>query len=163
VIFSLDADFPPLFNSASGVDHVSSPRPASLCGCGDFLFRGRPDSLPAYRPNAIHTLRLECRWLRGAASHLAGLTRLQPAWSPKGDWIAFTSERAGSADLYRVRPDGGDLQRLVPATSPRRGLPRGSRIKGYTEVARFTARHEMFLGSLKSVRCGLPTNRPEPE
>jgi Tol biopolymer transport system component len=36
-----------------------------------------------------------------------------PAWSPKGDWIAFTSERAGSADLYRVHPDGGDLQRLT--------------------------------------------------
>jgi len=26
-------------------------------------------------------------------------------WSPAGDWIAFTSERNGSADLYRVRPD----------------------------------------------------------
>ena len=32
-----------------------------------------------------------------------------PAWSPKGDWIAFTSERNGSADLYRVHPDGTGL------------------------------------------------------
>src|SRR5580700_4569278 len=36
-----------------------------------------------------------------------------PAWSPKGDWIAFTSERAGSADLYRMHPDGTGLERLT--------------------------------------------------
>jgi Tol biopolymer transport system component len=36
-----------------------------------------------------------------------------PAWSPKGDWIAFTSERAGSADLYRIHPDGSGLDRLT--------------------------------------------------
>jgi TolB protein len=36
-----------------------------------------------------------------------------PAWSPKGDWIAFTSERAGSADLYRIHPDGTGLDRLT--------------------------------------------------
>ncbi|HZQ40329.1 MAG TPA: hypothetical protein VFA87_06035, partial [Rhizomicrobium sp.] len=36
-----------------------------------------------------------------------------PAWSPKGGWIAFTSERNGSADLYRVHADGTGLQRLT--------------------------------------------------
>lgn len=36
-----------------------------------------------------------------------------PAWSPDGDWIAFTSERNGSADLYRVKPDGTGLERLT--------------------------------------------------
>jgi Tol biopolymer transport system component len=36
-----------------------------------------------------------------------------PSWSPKGDWIAFTSERNGSADLYRVHPDGKRLERLT--------------------------------------------------
>ena len=36
-----------------------------------------------------------------------------PAWSPKGDWIVFTSERAGSADLYRIHPDGTGLERLT--------------------------------------------------
>src|SRR5665213_954167 len=36
-----------------------------------------------------------------------------PAWSPKGDWIAFTSERAGSADIYRVHPDGTGVERLT--------------------------------------------------
>ena len=35
------------------------------------------------------------------------------AWSPVGDWIAFTSEREGSADLYRIKPDGTALERLT--------------------------------------------------
>jgi TolB protein len=42
-----------------------------------------------------------------------GSLNYNPAWSPKGDWIAFTSERAGSADLYRIRPDGTGLERLT--------------------------------------------------
>jgi TolB protein len=36
-----------------------------------------------------------------------------PAWSPHGNWIAFTSEREGSADLYRVQLDGTGLERLT--------------------------------------------------
>lgn len=35
-----------------------------------------------------------------------------PAWSPRGDWIAFTSERAGSADIFRMHPDGSGVERL---------------------------------------------------
>jgi Tol biopolymer transport system component len=36
-----------------------------------------------------------------------------PAWSPDGGWIAFTSERNGSADLYRMKPDGTSIERLT--------------------------------------------------
>ena len=36
-----------------------------------------------------------------------------PAWSPDGGWIAFTSERNGSADLYRMKPDGTGVERLT--------------------------------------------------
>lgn len=36
-----------------------------------------------------------------------------PVWSRDGQWIVFTSERNGSADLYRVKPDGTRLQRLT--------------------------------------------------
>jgi Tol biopolymer transport system component len=42
-----------------------------------------------------------------------GALDYNPAWSPKGDWIVFTSERAGSADLYRIHPDGTGLDRLT--------------------------------------------------
>src|SRR5579859_1363185 len=42
-----------------------------------------------------------------------GTLNYNPAWSPKGSWIAFTSERAGSADLFRMHPDGSALERLT--------------------------------------------------
>src|SRR5712671_8136628 len=35
------------------------------------------------------------------------------SFSPDGKWIIFTSERAGSADIYRVHPDGSSLERLT--------------------------------------------------
>jgi TolB protein len=43
----------------------------------------------------------------------SGSLDYNPSWSPKGDWVVFTSERAGSADLYRVHPDGTGLERLT--------------------------------------------------
>jgi Tol biopolymer transport system component len=42
-----------------------------------------------------------------------GALDYNPAWSPDGKWIAFTSEREGSADLYRIRTDGSGLERLT--------------------------------------------------
>jgi Tol biopolymer transport system component len=36
-----------------------------------------------------------------------------PSLSADGAWILFTSERAGSADIYRVRSDGSQLERLT--------------------------------------------------
>jgi TolB protein len=49
-----------------------------------------------------------------------------PAWSPDGQWIAFQSNRAGSDDIWLMRADGRNLQRLTthpamdmhPAWSP---------------------------------------------
>ena len=36
-----------------------------------------------------------------------------PVWAPDGASIVFTSEREGSADLFRVKPDGTALERLT--------------------------------------------------
>jgi TolB protein len=52
----------------------------------------------------------------GSAEHALtqpGVLDYNPSWSAKGDWIVFTSERAGSADLYRIHPDGAGIERLT--------------------------------------------------
>jgi TolB protein len=36
-----------------------------------------------------------------------------PAFSPDGQWVLFTSRRHGSDDIYRVRTDGSALERLT--------------------------------------------------
>lgn len=36
-----------------------------------------------------------------------------PVWAPDGQSILFTSERSGSADLFRVSPDGSELIQLT--------------------------------------------------
>ena len=35
----------------------------------------------------------------------------QPVWSPKGDWLAFLSDRSGAENLWIMRPDGSDARR----------------------------------------------------
>jgi len=60
-----------------------------------------------------------------------GAWNYNPAWSSKGDWIAFTSERAGSADIYRMHPDGTGAERLTdsPAFDDQAAFsPDGNRI-----------------------------------
>jgi TolB protein len=42
-----------------------------------------------------------------------GSMNYNPAWSARGDWIAFTSDRAGSADLFRMHSDGTGQERLT--------------------------------------------------
>jgi TolB protein len=40
-----------------------------------------------------------------------------PSFSADGSWVVFTSDRAGSADIYRVHPDGSGLERLTDSPS----------------------------------------------
>ena len=51
----------------------------------------------------------------GSERPLVGLGEIDydPVWSPDAASIVFTSDRNGSADLYRVKPDGTGLERLT--------------------------------------------------
>lgn len=42
----------------------------------------------------------------------------QPAWSPDGRYLVFSSERAGDVDLYLMRADGTGQTRLTEARGP---------------------------------------------
>jgi len=37
----------------------------------------------------------------------------QPAWSPDGEWIAFSTDRDGDIEIYKIRWDGTELTRLT--------------------------------------------------
>jgi len=68
----------------------------------------------------IWTLDLTTRTLRNltggqtlptAPANLKGAFR--PAWSPDGRWIAFTSDRNGSPQIYIMDDDGTNVRRLI--------------------------------------------------
>jgi WD40 repeat protein len=40
-------------------------------------------------------------------------TDRMPRWSPDGKWIACFSNRSGRLELWKIRPDGSDLQQLT--------------------------------------------------
>jgi Tol biopolymer transport system component len=49
----------------------------------------------------------------GILSGPAGNADIQPAWSPAGDQIAFTSDRDGNADVYVMNADGSRVKQLT--------------------------------------------------
>ncbi len=81
--------------------------PSAICGATDrvALVRIAPTEATLFVANADGT--------DERAITQPGSVNYNPAWSPKGDWIAFTSERDGSADLFRMHPDGSGLERLT--------------------------------------------------
>ena len=100
----------------------------------------------------------------GSAEHpLIKSTSLDydPAWSPDGQWIVFTSEREGSADLYRVKPDGTELERLTdsPAYDDQAALsPDGTQIVFVTTRAGGTA--DLWMLDLRTRKARPLTSGP---
>ena len=55
------------------------------------------------------------------------------SFSDDGQWVVFTSDRSGSADIYRVRVDGRDLERLTdsPAFDDQAALSPDNRVLAF--------------------------------
>src|SRR4029078_12461428 len=84
-----------------------------------------------------------------------------PVWAPDGGSIVFTSDRNGSADLYRVKPDGTALERLTdnPAYDDQAAFsPDGSRLLFVHTRARGTA--DLWTMDVQSRRAKPLTSAP---
>jgi dipeptidyl aminopeptidase/acylaminoacyl peptidase len=50
---------------------------------------------------------------------VGGFVNQEPAWSPDGQWLAFSSNRDGPTNIYRIAADGsGEPVRLAPSDEP---------------------------------------------
>ena len=63
----------------------------------------------------IHLMEISTNVRRHAHRQLTfdGDKNERPTWSPNGKWIAFTSDRAGDKDIYRMDIDGENVKQLT--------------------------------------------------
>jgi hypothetical protein len=76
---------------------------------GDWIVFQRPyGELMLVRPDGsdLHAVPVELPPGKGAS---------EPSWSPDSEWIVFAMQGGGRADIFVVRPEGGDLRRIVDA------------------------------------------------
>jgi dipeptidyl aminopeptidase/acylaminoacyl peptidase len=79
----------------------------------------------------------------------AALDRV-PRWSPDGNWIAFFSNRAGEYTMWKIRPDGRELQQMANAGTYAAWSPDRSR----TDVPCHRHRHEADSHGVHVAACG---------
>lgn len=119
---SIHSDVELLTRPGTGNNAFPAPSPDGR----EIVFRsGRDGSKNLYIMDAI-------RGEEGGIRRLSNgnWTDTMPAWSPDGDWIAFSSSRASDDGtnlaiakfaLYMVRPDGKDLRRVLPKSDDQLG------------------------------------------
>jgi TolB protein len=78
-----------------------------------FVSTRQPAALPGQAWNAVYVMNADGSWVKRLSP--AGAGDFSPAWSPKGDLIAFASGsgKAGSTDLFVMRSDGSGRRIVV--------------------------------------------------
>ena len=81
-----------------------------------------------------------------------------PSFSADGRWVVFTSQRNGSADIYRVRPDGTGMERLTddPAFDDQAVLSPDGKSLAFVST-RGTGRARLWVMDIASRRARLLT------
>ncbi|MET1083532.1 MAG: hypothetical protein ABWY12_10860 [Burkholderiales bacterium] len=135
-----------------------------LLGMGSFLFAAEANRI-LFSRIAPYRTGLFIANVDGSNEHRLLLTasRLDynPAWSKDGQWIVFTSERDGQAELYRVKADGTALERLTnhPSYDDQGGLsPDGNQIVFVTTRAGGTA--DLWILDLRTRKAKPLTSGP---
>ena len=81
-----------------------------------------------------------------AITHLDGMA-YDPAWSPRGEPVAFVSTHQGNDEIYTANSDGSDLQRLTSNTwewdKHPSWSPDGAQIAFYSN--RYTGRRQIWI------------------
>jgi hypothetical protein len=75
------------------------------------IVKGDPNGLPQiFIRNLTYNTEKQLTTFAGKGSDTRSY---DPAWSPKGDWIAFVSNNSGNDEIYRITPDGSLIEQLT--------------------------------------------------
>ena len=83
------------------------------------------------------------------------------SFSPDGRWVVFTSERSGSADIFRARVDGTAVKRLTdsPAFDDQAALSPDNRSLAFVST-RGDGSTDIYIMDLESRKICNLTNAP---
>jgi Tol biopolymer transport system component len=114
----------PIFDDRSSLDriHVRTGEAEELLPPGTVFTNPSwsPDAsqiviaMPTDHGDELFSMSLDGETITAISDDLPSARVLQPRWSPDGEWIAFLGgEPPFALSVYRIRPDGSDLQRLI--------------------------------------------------
>jgi Tol biopolymer transport system component len=115
------------------------------------------------QPELLYVARSDGSVLRQVTS--GSFTDRMPRWSPDGRWLAFFSNRGGGYHMWKIRPDGSELQQLndVPDASFPAWSPDGSRIAvSMTAGPGHPADTTHIVDANRSARDQRPERLPDP-